>query len=376
MSTHKLHIVQKGETLQSIAEKYHISVEALRRYHNTYCELSDLIEEKLTHHKKIFIPQVVPENTNENIATTTVKKPILSYAPHHCRYQYGVTITIEEAGKKDELKYEVGVKWVQKYEEYHIFEIDRNSKIYINEEETNLIADVLAYKTSKVLYPMHILVSDKAELVDIATYNKYRERWKTVKEEVLKEFTGEVVTSYLKKIEDVLKEPSLLMLYLSGDFFLRTLFLGYSENFTQNNIFEKDIHYPIVENAKEPNYKAQLKLAETLDEYNLLHIEIKGSLDDKRSKEDFINGYLFPNEEEGVIGTKSEGQLYGSYFLNPNNGMPEALQLEVSIGLATEKKVTVMIANTVDEKIILRDPKNRVYQEQNTTWVSIKDKLK
>ena len=375
MPNYNSHIVQKGETLQSIAEKYHISVKTLRRYHNTYCELSDLIEEKLTHHKKIFIPQSAPENTNKNI-TPTAKKPILSYNPHHCRYQYGVTITIEEAGKKDELKYEVAVKWVQKYEEYHIFEIDRNSKIYINEEETNLIADVLAYKTSKVLYPMHILVNDKAELVDIATYNKYRERWKTVKEEVLKEFTGEVVTSYLKKIEDVLKEPDSLMLYLSGDFFLRTLFLGYSENFTQSNIFEKDIHYPIVENAKEPNYKAQLKLAEALDEYNLLHLEIKGNLDDERSKEDFINGYLFPNEEEGVTGTKSEGQLYGSYFLNPNNGMPEALQLEVSIGLATEKKVTVMIANTVDEKIILRNPKNRVYQEQNTTWVSIKDKLK
>ena len=366
MSTHKLHIVQKGETLQSIAEKYHISVEALRRYHNTYCELSDLIEEKLTHHKKIFIPQSAPENTNKNI-TPTAKKPILSYNPHHCRYQYGVTITIEEAGKKDELKYEVAVKWIQKYEEYHIFEIDRNSKIYINEEETNLIADVLAYKTSKVLYPMHILVSDKAELVDIATYNKYRERWKTVKEEVLKEFRGEVVTSYLKKIEDILKEPSLLMLYLSGDFFLRTLFLGYSENFTQSNILK---------NAKEPRYKAQLKLAEALDEYNLLHLEIKGSLNDKRSKEDFMNGYLFPNEEEGVSNTKSEGELYGSYFLNPNNGMPEALQLEVSIGLDTEKKVTVMIANTVDEKIILRDSKNSVFQEQNTTWVSIKDKLK
>ena len=188
MPNHNSHIVQKGETLQSIAEKYHISVEALRRYHNTYCELSDLIEEKLTHHKKIFVPQSVPENTNENVATTA-KKPILSYTPHHCRYQYGVIITIEEAGKKDELKYEVAVKWVQKYEEYHIFEIDRNSKIYINEEETNLIADVLAYKTSKVLYPMHILVSDKAELVDIATYNKYRERWKTVKEELLKECT-------------------------------------------------------------------------------------------------------------------------------------------------------------------------------------------
>lgn len=57
MLPHNSHIVQKGETLQSIAEKYHISVEALRRYHNTYCELSDLIEGKLTHHKKIFIPQ-------------------------------------------------------------------------------------------------------------------------------------------------------------------------------------------------------------------------------------------------------------------------------------------------------------------------------
>ena len=350
MLPHIIHIIQRGETLERIAEKYNISVEILRRYHNTYCELTDLIEGGINHHKEIFIPIIPQEIINP-------QKVLLSYMPEYTYYQYDVTIAIEEKGKKDEINYKAEVKWIQRYKEYHIFEIDRNSKMYINKEEVNLIADVLAYKTSKVLYPMHILVSDKARMVDIATYNKYRIRWKKVKEEVLKEFAGEVVEFYLKKMEEILKTPDQLMSYLSKDFFLRALFLGYCENFTECNIFEKHIHFPIVESFKEANYKTQVRLADSLDGNNLLHLGINGVLE---------------SEEEDI---KAKGHLYGSYFLNPNNGMPESLHLEINTG--TEKKITIVIIHTTDEKIRLKNPKNSLFiEETDSSWISIKDKLK
>ena len=43
------------------------------------------------------------------------------------------------------------------------FEIDRTSKLYLNEEEVNEIADLLAYRTSKVLYPLHISTDEHGQ---------------------------------------------------------------------------------------------------------------------------------------------------------------------------------------------------------------------
>jgi len=48
--------VKKGDTLESVAKKLEISVEALKRYHNTYCELQNLIGHDLNGVHEIFIP--------------------------------------------------------------------------------------------------------------------------------------------------------------------------------------------------------------------------------------------------------------------------------------------------------------------------------
>lgn len=54
---HKVYKIQKGDTLHSIAEKFQLSTEALRTYHNLHCELSDLLsgEEKLPRHLEIIL---------------------------------------------------------------------------------------------------------------------------------------------------------------------------------------------------------------------------------------------------------------------------------------------------------------------------------
>ena len=348
---HHHHTIKKTDTLQSVAKQYSITVEELRRYHNTYCKLPDLLGHEITHQKELFIPISKKEEEQtkeiEKKKVSFAPKNTLGYFPINSHYKYGVMITLENGEEKNEIKYEASVKWVQKYEESHVFEIDRISKIFVNEEEVNDIADSLAYETSKVLYPMHILVDEETNWVEAAKYNHYPERWKTIEKEIRKEFEGEMVEDYLQKIEKILETPEQITRYISGDFFIRTLFLGYSTNFGKDYTKEKHIGFPVIENPIEPIYKINFKIEPYLDEYNLINVEMEGVLDDERSQGDFINGSPFPFEEYAETERKKNnfGNFEAQLFLNPNSCVPEAIHLECSIDLEETKKVSVVIAN-------------------------------
>lgn len=389
MSKHHYHIVQKGDTLQSVAKQYNTTAEELRSHHNKYCPLPNLLNLEIEYQKELIVPKHKKEGTIEEVPQEKARKKVsfapnnnLVYSPVNTHYKYGVMITLENGEEKNELKYETSVKWMQKHGDYHIFEIDRTSKIYINEEETNDIADTLAYETSKVLFPMHLMVDEDGNWEEVAKYNKYPERWKTVKKHLQKQFEGEMVESYFQKIEKILETPEQINFYMLSDFFLRTLFLGYCTHYGKELIAEKHITFPIIENGIEPRFKIQAKANPYLDEYNLINVEMEGVLDDKRSQSDFINGnpFAFETEEE-----KKEIQPFGDIsvqaFLNPNSGIPEAVHLECSIDLEETKKVSVVIANLSETgSINVRNRQTSVFQREvapkKSFWGGMKEFFK
>lgn len=375
MSDHHLHIIQKGDTLQSVAKQYRISAEELRNYHNRYCELSNLLNREIEYQKELIVQKKQHVREKSEQPKETEKKKVsfapnnkLVYSPVNTNYKYGVMITLENGEEKNELKYETSVKWIQKYGDSHIFEIDRTSKIYINEEEANDIADLLAYETSKVLFPKHLMVDEDGNWEEIAKYNKYPERWKIVKKHLRKEFEGELVENYFQKIEKILETPEQINIYMLGDFFLRTLFLGYCTIYGKDFTTEKYITFPIIENGIEPRYKIQAKADPYLDEYNLINIQMEGLLDDERSRADFINGspFVFKMEEEKKD-AKSFGDFSVQAFLNPNSNIPEAIHLECSIDLEETKKVSVVIANLSETgSINVRNRETSLFQIEVT----------
>jgi hypothetical protein len=269
------------------------------------------------------------------------------------------------------------------FEDLNVFEIDRISKIYINEEEPGDMADTLAYKTSKVLYPMQILVDREGQWKAVARYNRYPERWKTIKQEIHKEFEGEIAEEYLLKIGKILKNPELITRYMLGDLFIRTLFPGYCTHYGKGFTAEKHITFPIIDNAIEPRYKIQAKAGPYLDEYNIINIKIEGVLDDGRSRADFINENPFASgEEEEKKETVPFGDITVQAFLNPNSCIPEAIHLECSIALEETKKVTVIIVNLSETASInVHNRAAAVFESETTVpkkgfWNEIKEFFK
>ncbi|WP_123905777.1 hypothetical protein [Chryseobacterium sp. ERMR1:04] len=336
------HIVQKTDTLKSVAALYSLSTHDLKFFHNNHCKVQDMILIEITRQVELFIPRISVADKSRLVNFGRGNR--LVFQPENLFSIYGVVITIENGTHKNELKYETSVRWLKTENRLHFFEIDRTSNLYLNEEEVNEIADLLAYKTSKVLYPLQVSVDETGKFNDIENTSVFKERWAKVKEEVYKEYDGETVDEYCSKIEKILNEPDTLSLLLKNDYFIRTLFFGVYQSFGQIFKIEGIESFPIVSNVVEPNYQIEFEVDPVKDEYNLINIEGHGTLHDERSIYDFINKAPFSLIMEDNPVMNKEGNCRIVHYLNGETLLPESVYLECSMMLQEEKKIAVSIA--------------------------------
>ncbi len=342
MQKFNIHTVRESETLKSIAALYGIDKDALKLFHNNLCSVKDMILIELTGQKELFIPRNVVEDQNKLVKFGHGNR--LVFNPGKMFSKYGVIISIEKGDHKNELKYEASVRWLKSENNLHFFEIDRTSKLYLNEEEVGEIADVLAYRTSQVLYPLQVSVDEHGKFNAVEDISVFKKRWPAVKEEVYKEFDGETVDRYCRKIEKVIEEPETISFYLKSDYFIRTLFWGIYQSFGQNFQIKGTESFPIVDNPVEPKYEVKLEIDPLKDEHDLIRIEGTGNLNDERSPYDFISGAPFSMiiDDHPVI--NREGAFRMRYYLNGQTVFPESMYLECSMMLEEEKKISVVIA--------------------------------
>ncbi|WP_292008821.1 hypothetical protein [Chryseobacterium sp.] len=341
------HIITENETLKSIAAFYGLAEEELKLFHNNHCEVKDMILIGLTSQKELFIPRTAVADKNKLVPLGHGNK--LKFQPENSFLKYGVIITIENVNHKNELKFETSVRWLKSENLLHFFEIDRTSRLYLNEEEVNEMADLLAYKASKVLYPLQVSVNQEGKLNAIENLTLFNKRWNGIKEEIYKEFEGEIVDEYCQKIENTLAEPEILTVLLKNDYFLRTMFFGVYQSFGKNYKTTGTESFPVINNPIEPHYEISLEIDPLKDEYDLISIEGNGILYDERTVNDFINGALFPVliNEDPVF--NENGSFRIQYYLNGESVLPESLYLESDIMLQERKKVAVVISALQEE---------------------------
>lgn len=346
MENFNKHTIQKDETLKSIAALYDFAEEDLKMFHNNNCTVQDIILINLRQQKELFIPRTAVVDKSKLVSFQSGNQ--LQFQPENSFYQYGAIITIENGDRKNEIKYETSVRWLKTENRLHFFEIDRTSKIFINEEEVNDIADLLAYKTSKVLYPLEISVDQNGKFNSVENLSIFKERWDAIKEEIYKEFEGEVVEEYLVKIEEKIEEPEIISHLIKNDFFIRTLFFGVYQKFGKDFRIEGLESFPVLDNSIEPVYTIKLEIDPLKDDYNLVNIEGNGILNEERSVHDFINNAPFSFLMEEVPVINKNGDFRVQYYLDGKTNLPESMYLECNIVLEQRKKVSVVVAKIED----------------------------
>ncbi len=106
------------------------------------------------------------------------------------------------------------------------------------------------------------------------------------------------------------------------------------------------MEFPISQKTGNVSFTAEQIILPTLDAYNLINITQTGILSDLRSKNDFENNLLFPEDDsEERNAEKAEGSYTAYYFLDPNTNVLESVYLDCEIKLDMPQKLTIVISN-------------------------------
>lgn len=340
---HRTYKIKKGDTLNSVALELGIEDRELRRYHNIYCAIPDLIEADFKSHLEFLI--LAPEKSADAIEDKVEKKREkvslgndykLPFVPGGIKNIYKVHYTTEVGEEIDTIEMEVSVKWLATDKNnFHLFEINRQS-IYVNNEIPDTVMDELSAKTAEVLYPLKIVVDGLGKWIDIYNYNEIESRWKDKKNEILDYYEGEVTENYIDHTEAALASAVTLFKSLSSDYFLRAFFNGIHVHYTADHLFKNEVLFPL-EKDEESLFKIEQNINPFLDESYLVKVEQKGDYVDAGSEASF--GF-----------DPWTGNYNATYLLDSDNYSIEKVNLECRIDYDEPIQVTIVIERLKKEQ--------------------------
>jgi hypothetical protein len=341
--------IRKGDTLQSVANELGVDAQELRRYHNMRCNIPDLIEADFKSYLELLI--LAPEKSKvATVSEEKIPKKVIfgsqpftiPFYPVNINNSYNVKYSIDKGDTIKKIEFDVSVKWLRSDKNgICFFEIDRLSKVLIDEKVIETKVDALAEMTASILYPMQVVVDQNGNWIDIFNYQTIRERWEDEKIKVLDYYEGKHVLKYIDAVEYTLRDEESLMESLSDDWFLSVFFNGIHTCYGSDLVVEKDTHFSIIPKRAIVNTNVEQKIEEYLDEANLIVIKQKGEFTDEDLKEKFLRN----NEVAGYYSAE--------YSLNPNHYSIEKITLECTLNLDSPKKVNIEIRNLNDKKEVV-----------------------
>lgn len=220
--------IQEGDTLESIAGNLGISVAQLRRYHNTYCELSQLLSNDLKGHQNILIPskeeieKLVQENIN--IAQNQALPYLISFHFYSDSYQVSENIFLRAEDIVD-VQYFIDIKNTSSVDKTLVFSISKRDFTKNGEKVDDKIF-TLSAECFKSISPFYLLVSRKGEIQDVYQYNELIRVFKDEKERLKDLFVGEINHWYIDIFEKTLQNKAIFINRLKSDFLYQFLLVN------------------------------------------------------------------------------------------------------------------------------------------------------
>lgn len=120
-------------------------------------------------------------------------------------------------------------------------------ELFVNQHEPDLVAEQLASRAMKVLYPIKVDVNAQNEPIrGIVNHGEIIERWIIEKENILNKYEGDFLETFIDKMEKKIASKSEIEVSLQYDMFWSVFFhpqyAAYGQNKTKKAVFD----FPII----------------------------------------------------------------------------------------------------------------------------------
>ncbi len=311
------HIVKKGETLEQIAEMYHIpDLNILKDHHYLHTpDDSNHLGPTLFAGQEIFIPdqkeieyyilkkkQVLEERKNRanNLIENGILLPIFNEMDEKIQF---IIQDFSDDILQNTSEFDVRLKYLEKEEQLFTF-LYQKKLLTINGEKAEMKAYELALKCSECLYPAGLEIDLNRKIHDIKNYHEILKRWKTTQHDLLKIYTDENSIAYIEEVRRTIEVKNELIKAYQQDLFLQTYFYPYFKKYTSGKNESNSRYMP-----ERILYKNQhlLTIAEDIS------VMFNAECIDDRSQQEILNHLPISNaehDEDELLESKITGNFH------------------------------------------------------------------
>lgn len=316
-----LYKVQRGDTLESIAKKLNISREALRRHHNTYCDLEHLIEKDLQGIREVHIPsdeKIIEIQMYDQELAKIFRLPSSYLNTDFYFPNYEVTEHIKQDDKdKIIITYDVSIAFKKKNDKGLVFEVQTH-----NFKKDKQIPDdkisLISLACMKSISPIQLVVLNNGKLSQLYDHDAIINKFESNRKDFEDFFIGEIYSNYINKFYSTIKNEVYIFNQIRSTLLYQLLFPERKYLREEN---EWKATFYVVPNS----FPLECKFNSTHHFEDNNTIKIKGTIDDNYSLQEILKGVkIEENQKEAING---EVELY--YTLSEDSKMLEKITAEI-----------------------------------------------
>lgn len=338
--------VKRGDTLESVAEQLSISTEALKRYHNTYCDLKNLIGVDLRGVHEIIVPpgeKIIELKENKKQISLSSNLPSLHLTEDFYAFNYEVTERFEQQNKEDlVINYSVSVKLREMMEKGFLTEV-KTSGFKKDGQSTDDKISLLSIACMESISPIAFIVPAQGKIKGFYEHKTLVKKFDSKRPDLEDFFIGEISKSYFNQFHKIIANENYLLKQFRSTLLYQVLFPE-MDCFRRKNEWEENFH--VVANSF--SVKCRFHTEYNFENTDDVEIVIKGKIVDDCNLQELLKGVRF----EELIEEKIEGELELHYTTHKET--KQLKKIEASITLLHQEELywkhSLVLTAKKDEK--------------------------
>ncbi|MDQ0594786.1 hypothetical protein QFZ37_003155 [Chryseobacterium ginsenosidimutans] len=288
ISTYK---VKQTDTLESVAEQLGISAEALKRYHNTYCDLKNLIGNDLTGVYKILTPpreKIAELKENQKQIILNSNLPALHLAEDFYALNYEASERFEQWDKEDlVIDYSVSVNLREMADKGLLAEI-KTSGFKKNGQSSDDKMSMLSLACMESISPIVFIVPAQGKIKGFYEHKTLIKKFENKRPDLETFFVGDISRIYFDQFHKSLTDETDLLKQFRSALLYQILFPE-MDCFRRKKEWEESFY--VVPNSFP--LRCRFHTEHNFENPDDVEIIIKGKIEESCSLQELLKGVKF-----------------------------------------------------------------------------------
>ena len=291
--------LEKGDTIESVAQKFDISINRLLSMHNINVPIEDVIKSQYDGFPKHLTFIYLTEEVVKNIEKKNERKTgyVIWANTFYKSKTYGFALeNYENETLINKIHYLLEMVYKKNEDKQIVLEINRK-QVYINNKQPDTIIEQLANSISETIFPIQLQISGKGEIENIGNHKEILERWQTKKEKLIEYYKGDIAEKIIAKANNFFKNKYILTESLTENWFFNLYFKPIYGSYSTKKV----INYNSTFTFESKEFEIIQNLEDVYSKTNKIILNVKGRVTNSNTRDEATIQYKLNEADKSIF---------------------------------------------------------------------------